>query len=74
MAAESMTLMAWSLGIGSCYVSRSEETFYTDYGREIMKHAGIEEDYEAKVFLTLGYPDGEIGNAKPRKENRVVKI
>lgn len=74
MAAESMTLMAWSLGIGSCYVSRSEETFNTEYGKEIMQKAGLDETYEAKAFLTLGYIDGEIGKAKPRKEDRVIKL
>lgn len=74
MAAESMTLMAWSLGIGSCFVSRSEETFATDYGQEILKKANIAEDYEAKVFLTLGYPAADGGEAKPRKPNRIVRL
>jgi nitroreductase len=75
MAAESMTLTAWSLGIGSCFVSRSEETFETDFGQEIIRKAGLDkldEEYIARAFLALGYPDGEIGDAKPRKSNRII--
>jgi nitroreductase len=75
MAAAFMTLTAWSLGIGSCFVSRSEETFESDFGQEIIKKAGLDklgEEYIARAFLTLGYPDGEIGNAKPRENNRVI--
>lgn len=34
-----MSIAAWSLGIGSCYVSRAEETFATEYGPEIMEKA-----------------------------------
>lgn len=74
-AAESMILTAWSLGIGSCFVSRSEETFESDIGHEIIKKAGLDkldEEYIARVFITFGYPDGEIGNAKPRKDNRII--
>lgn len=73
-AAESMMLEAWSLGIGSCFVSRADETFATEYGKEILKKAGLEENIEAKVLLTLGYPEGEIGSGKPRKENRVIRL
>ena len=71
MAAESMSLMAWSLGIGSCYVSRSEETFESDEGKRMMEKAGIEPYYKARVCLCFGYPDGEIGVGKPRKEGRI---
>lgn len=74
MAAESMSLVAWSLGIGSCYVSRAEETFQSDEGKKLMADAGIELYYLARVCLCLGYPDREIGVGKPRKENRVFFI
>ena len=69
--AVNMTLAAWSLGIGSCYVSRAEETFASELGRKLMREAGIEEHYRAHVCLCLGYPDGEMGIAKPRKEGRI---
>ena len=66
-----MTLAAWSLGIGSCYVSRAEETFKTDFGKEIMEEAGISQDYIARVHLCLGYPQDIVNKAKPRKEDRI---
>ena len=70
-AAVNMTLAAWSLGIGSCYVSRAEETFESKLGKKLMQEAGIEPHYTARVCLCLGYPDGEPGTAKPRKEGRI---
>ena len=66
-----MNLAAWSLGIGSCYVSRAEETFATEYGREIMEKAGISEDKIALVHLCLGYPTTIANAAKKRKEGRI---
>lgn len=66
-----MSLAAWSLGIGSCYVSRAEETFDSELGRQVMEQAGISSDYVARVCLCLGYPAGELGDPKPRKPGRV---
>ena len=66
-----MTLAAWSLGIGSCYVSRAEETFETEFGKKVMEEAGISQDYVARVHLCLGYPKDIINHAKPRKEGRI---
>lgn len=66
-----MQITAWSLGVGSCYVSRAEVTFKTDLGKEIMEKARIPEDYIARVYLCLGYPYGLFGNPKKRKENRI---
>ena len=69
-----MSLAAWSLGIGSCYVSRAEETFATEYGREIMEKAGIAEDKAAFVHLCLGYPANKDNMAKKRKEGRIRQL
>lgn len=71
-AAVTMSLAAWSLGIGCCYVSRAEETFETELGKEVMARAGIGVEYVARVCLCLGYPEGETGDAKARREGRVV--
>ena len=66
-----MSLAAWSVGIGSCYVSRAEETFATEYGQEIMEKAGISEDKTAFVHLCLGYPTNIANKPKKRKEGRI---
>lgn len=73
MAACNMGLMAWDLGIGTCFITRAEETFSTDYGKELLKKLCLE-DYTPRAFLTLGYPEGEIGQGKPRKQDRIIKV
>ena len=74
VAAENMNLMAWSLGIGSCYVSRAEDTFKTVEGKALMTQVDIPNNYIARVCLCIGYPEGEIGASKPRRENRIFHI
>lgn len=69
-----MSLAAWSLGIGCCYVSRAEETFATDVGKKLQAQAGISDDYIARVHLCLGYPEGDLGIGKPRKEGRIKYV
>lgn len=49
----------------------AEATFASDLGRKLMSEAGIADGYIARVCLCLGYPDGEPGPAKPRKEGRI---
>lgn len=66
-----MSIAAWSMGIGSCYVSRADETFATEFGRELMRKAGIREDKTAFVHLCLGYPTAVQNIAKKRKEDRI---
>lgn len=71
VAAQNLMLAAWSLGIGSVHVGRSEETFASEEGKALMKKAGIPEDAHAVVCVCLGYPDGEIGEGKSRKTERI---
>lgn len=73
-AAENMCLAAWGLGIGSCYVGRAEKTFESVQGKRLMLENGIGEFYKARVCLCLGYPEGEVGEGKPRLDNRVKII
>ncbi len=72
--AETMLMEAYSLGISSCIVSRAEETFDCDEGREYMKKWGVPDDYIARCFVTLGCCDGEYPSVKPRRENRSIII
>lgn len=71
VAAENIMLAAHSLGIGSCMIMRAEDTFESDFGRQLQKDWGIDESYQAKAFVILGYPATEAPKAKPRKENRI---
>ncbi|GHU74504.1 nitroreductase family protein [Spirochaetia bacterium] len=74
VAAENMMLTAWSLGIGSAYIGRAEETFKTEEGKNLMENNGIDSTYTARVCVCLGYPDGEIGKGKIRKEDRIYFV
>ena len=67
-------LAAHSLGIGSCWIHRAKEAFETDAGMDILKQLGITEEYEGIGHCVLGYPDGPIPQAAPRKENHIFYI
>jgi len=67
-------MAAWSLGIGCCYVSRAEETFQSEEGKRLTEQVDIEPCYTARVCLCVGYPDGKIGEGKPRKDGRAKWI
>jgi nitroreductase len=71
LAAENIMLAAHSLGIGSCMIMRAEETLSSELGKKCLKEWAVPEDYKARAIVILGYPDGEIPAAKPRKENRI---
>lgn len=64
---------AHALGIGSCWIHRAKETFLTEEGREILRELGIEGELEGIGNCILGYPEGEIPEARPRKDGYVIK-
>lgn len=72
MSAANMITAAWSVGLGSCFVSRAARTFATPEGREVAKGAGIPDDYEAQLHVVLGYPESTAHDAKPLYPNRVA--
>lgn len=72
--AENMVLEAFSLGIDSCIVSRAEETFTTDYGKQLLQDWKVPETMIARCFVVLGYHEGLYPKKKPRKENRSLIV
>ena len=66
-----MMLAAHELGVSSCWIHRAKQVFESEEGKEILKELGIEGDYEGVGNLIIGYPDGPIPEARPRKENWV---
>ena len=70
-AAENIVLQATELDISSCIISRAEQTFIDDYGKELLKEWNIPDTYIARCFVTLGYIDGEQPQAKPRLDSRI---
>lgn len=72
--AENMMLAAHSLGVGSCLVGRARDAFVSDLGQRLQRDWGISENYEATFHVALGYIDGELPKAKPRREDRIKRI
>lgn len=69
-----LMLAAHDLGIGSCWIHRAKEEFETEWGQELLRSLGIEEEYEGIGHCALGYIDGEYPDTPPRKENRVFYV
>lgn len=69
-----LMLAAHDLGIGSCWIHRAKEEFETQWGKELLKSLGIEDEYEGRGHCALGYVYGEYPNTPERKENRVYYI
>ncbi|MBR1785320.1 MAG: nitroreductase family protein [Bacteroidales bacterium] len=72
--AENMVLAATELGIGSCIVARGEETFNSDYGRQLMQEWGVPAGYVARCFVLLGYCKGDYPAPKPRRPGRYTVV
>ena len=71
---ENMMLMANDLGLGSVWIHRAKEEFETDWGKNLLKSLGINEEYEGIGHLAIGYSAISNPNPAPRKENRVYCI
>ena len=69
-----LMLAAHDLGLGSCWIHRAKEEFEREEGKEILKSLGIEGEYEGIGHCVIGYIDGEIPEAKPRKDSYVYYI
>lgn len=75
LAMGNMMLAAHELGLGTCWIHRAKEVFDSERGKEILKQAGVEGDYEGIGNLILGHPDESVQpKAAPRKENRVFFV
>lgn len=74
LALGNMMNAAASLGIGSCWVHRARQTFESPEGRAMAREWGIPDSFEGIGYCVLGYPDGEIAAAKPRKADFVVYV
>ena len=69
-----LMLEAEAQGIGSCWIHRAKEEFESEEGKEILKSLGIEGDYEGIGHCVLGYADGPVPKAAPRKDSYVYYV
>ena len=65
---------AFSLGVDSCWIHRAKEVFATDEGKALLKKWGIDGEYVGIGNLILGYREGDLPAARPRKENYIYKV
>ena len=65
---------AESLGVASIWIHRAKEEFESDFGKDILKQLGIEDEYEGIGHCALGYAAAPAGEPAPRKDNYVYYI
>lgn len=65
---------AHAVGLGSCWINRAKEEFASEEGKQLLKEWGIEGEYEGVGHCILGYADGTVPKAAPRKANRVFYV
>ena len=68
LAIGNMLNAAHALGLGSCWIHRAKEVMASEEGQALLKELGVEGDYEGIGNVILGYPEGELPEARPRKE------
>ena len=69
-----MMLASHALGLGSCWIHRAKEVFSGKEGQALLRELGVPGDLEGIGHLIVGYPDGELPQARPRMENRVFRV
>lgn len=69
-----MMLAAHSMGIDSCWIHRAKEVLEMPEGKEFLKKAGLEGEWEGIGNCVLGYKAAPLKEAAPRKENRVYWV
>lgn len=74
MIAANIWLAAHVLGVGACYIGRTEEVFATEYGMEMRKAWGVPDDMVPVCNVLLGYREGPAPHDKPRKEGRILRV
>ena len=65
---------AQSLGVASIWIHRAKEEFESDFGKNILKKLGIEDEYEGIGHCALGYAAQPSKEAAPRKNDYVYYI
>lgn len=65
---------AFSLGVDSCWINRAREVFEMPEARALLREKGISDDYVGVGNCILGYRSGELPEAPPRREVRVIKL
>lgn len=71
---ENMMLAASSLGLATVWVHREREIFDSREGKELLKAWGLPGTLRGVGSIALGYAQGELAEAAPRKENYILRV
>ena len=63
---------AYAVGLGSCWIHRARQVFDSAEGKALLTTWGIPEKYIGVGHCILGYADGDLPAAKPRKDDYIV--
>lgn len=66
-----MMLAAHALGLGSIWIHRAKEEFEREDYKSLLAQLGISGEWVGVGHCAVGYPEGEIPKAAPRKDGRV---
>ena len=69
-----MMLAAHSLGIGSIWIHRAKEEFEQAEWKKLLADLGVKGEWEGIGHCAVGYIDGDMPTAAPRKDNRVFWV
>ena len=69
-----LMLAAHTVGVDSCWIHRARQEFDSEEGKALLREWGIPEHYIGVGHCILGYRDCEYPQAKPRKENYIVRV
>ena len=65
---------AHAVGLASCWSHRAREVFDSDEGKELLKQWGLPDTLRGVGNCILGYADGPLPDARPRKEGYIVRV
>ena len=65
---------AAALGLGACWIHRAKEEFESEAGKALLAKWGVQGDYIGVGHCVLGYPEGPLPQAEPRRESRIVRV
>ena len=65
---------AHALGLGSCWIHRARQVFEMPEGKHLLRSWGLPDTLVGVGNCILGYPDGPLPEARPRKENYTICI
>lgn len=71
---ENLMLAAHAMGLATVWVHREREMFNSEKGKIVLRTLELPETLQGVGALALGYADGELAEASPRKQNYIVKL